>query len=81
MLTEQRIGPQRYCWENYVDREDYNTRAILAGEWREEVRSVKTALKPAANIRRLSTRNANRDVLYNRDIMKNYLNSEVGSVP
>lgn len=80
-LQDERTKQPRYCYNNYVDKEDILTGEVLPGEWRKEI-PITSAIQPVACLgRRLGCRNAKINAITYRDKLKDYVNSNEGSVP
>ena len=67
----------KYIPTDFTDPEDSNGN-IVPGDWRKEVQSGNSALKEIASLR---GSRAKKLALDSRDALKDYLNSEEGSVP
>ncbi|KAJ8930277.1 hypothetical protein NQ314_016930 [Rhamnusium bicolor] len=71
----------KYCNSSYSDQEDKFTGKVILGQWGKDVEGVPTALRPAGESRHLGPRNARQNAVRMRNIMTNYVNSRLGSVP
>ncbi|GLV46125.1 hypothetical protein CBL_05186 [Carabus blaptoides fortunei] len=80
-ISEKQLAchDKKYCIDRTVDREINGV--LQLGDWRDEVPSG-SALQPAFTLRRrLATRNYRSNAEDVRNGIKNYVNSDIGSVP
>ncbi|KAK9727549.1 hypothetical protein QE152_g19156 [Popillia japonica] len=77
--AEQDTLVKRYCGSSFADADVNGT--LIPGEWRNEAPSQSALRSITESKRRIRTRNHTQNATTYRDYIKQYVNSDIGSVP